>query len=307
MIPPTPSLGNSVAAEHAQRIPLHLGDLEIAWQVQQRLFPRTLPALPGWEFAAVCRPARIVSGDYYDLFEVGPDQIAFALGDVSGKGLGAALVMAGLHALIRTRLPHRTSDLGCLMGEVNAYLLAATPPDLFVTLFLGLLDTHTGQLRYVNAGHPPPVLLRGAGEEVTRLGEGGTVLGILAETCYREGQAELEREGVLAVFSDGITEASNEDRVLFRERRVLDALRASRLSSAEDILTHLLEAVDRFTNHAEPEDDISLLIGRRKGTQRNAAISKQVAVRFEDWPEDGEAAAPASPKNGEEGSFAGRS
>jgi sigma-B regulation protein RsbU (phosphoserine phosphatase) len=270
LIPATPSIGNGIATENPLRMPLPLHDLEMAWQVQQRLFPRALPAPPGWEFAAACRPARIVSGDYYDLFEVLPGQIAFALGDVSGKGFGAALVMAGLHALIRTRLPHRTTDLGALVEEINAYLLATTPPDLFVTLFLGLLDTFTGQLRYVNAGHPRPVLLRGTGGEVTRLAEGGTVAGILAESCYGEGQAELGTEGLLAVFSDGITEATNESGVLFREQGVLDVLHASGLSSAAVILTQLLETVDRFMDGVEPVDDISLIIVRKNGRQKNA-------------------------------------
>src|SRR5262249_32456380 len=140
-------------------------DLAAAWQVQQNLFPRELPSAPGWEFAALCRPARTVAGDYYDLFETAPGRIAVALGDVSGKGLGPALVMVGLRALVRCRLPRRGGNLAGLMEEINGYLLATTPEDMFVTLFLAFLDVRTGQLGFVNGGHPPPLVFDEAATE----------------------------------------------------------------------------------------------------------------------------------------------
>jgi serine phosphatase RsbU (regulator of sigma subunit) len=146
----------------------HLRDLENARQVQQNLFPRGLPCVPGREFAGLCKPARRVAGDYYDLFELGSGQVVVALGDVAVKGLGSALVMAGLHAVVRCRLRQFVDDLARLVEELNGYLLTATAADVFVSLFLAVLDTGTGQLRYVNAGHPPPIALRAAEDEPTR-------------------------------------------------------------------------------------------------------------------------------------------
>jgi sigma-B regulation protein RsbU (phosphoserine phosphatase) len=129
-------------------------DLQQAREVQDCLFPQAVPVHSGWEFAAVCRPARMLAGDYYDLFEVQPGQVTVALGDVMGKGLGAALVMAELHALVRNRFRHGPVDLAGLMEELNDELLISTPPDLFVTLFLGVLNLDTAEFHYVNAGHP---------------------------------------------------------------------------------------------------------------------------------------------------------
>ena len=240
----------------------HLRDLEAARQVQEHLFPRDLPHVPGWDCAAVCRPARVVAGDYHDLFEVGRGRLAVALGDVAGKGLGPALIMAGLHALVRGRLPRQAADLAGLLGGLNRYLLAATPPDLFVTLFLAVLDLGTGRLRYVNGGHPPAIVLPGPGAEPVRLAEGGTVLGILPGARYREGHATLAPGGVLAVFSDGLTDAAGADRGTSPERRVVEVLRAGQPSAAAT-LTGVLESFGHLTGGPEPADDVSLLVVRR--------------------------------------------
>lgn len=188
--------------------------------VQQHLFPRSMPRAAGWDFAAHSRPANGAGGDYYDLFETAPGQIAVALGDVCGKGAGAALVVAELHALIRGRLPGKADDLPALVGEINRYLVEFTPPDLFVSLFVAAIDVHTGWMRYVNAGHVPPLLLSGRGAWLARLGPGGTLLGLFPEADYEMGEARIEPAGLLAVFSDGLTEARNGDGEMFREKRV---------------------------------------------------------------------------------------
>jgi serine phosphatase RsbU (regulator of sigma subunit) len=235
-------------------------DLEAARHVQQHLFPRQLPRLPGWDCAAVCRPARVVAGDYYDLFEVAPGQIAVALGDVAGKGLGPALVMAGLHAWVRSRLPHRAADLPGLAAGLNRYLLASTPDDLFVTLFLGVLDGDTGRLRYVNAGHPAPLVL--AGTEPERLTAGGTILGMMSKAPYDEGRTLMAPGSVLALFSDGLTEAAAPDGRRFGERRVVEVLRAARREAAAVVVARLLEAAEPFQGPAGPADDVSLVVVR---------------------------------------------
>jgi sigma-B regulation protein RsbU (phosphoserine phosphatase) len=242
----------------------HLRDLEAGRQAQERLFPAELPRVPGWDFAAVCRPARVVAGDYYDLFEAGPGQVALAVGDVAGKGLGPALVMAGLHAWIRCLLPPRTADLPGVMAELNRHLLASTPPDLFVSLFLAVLDVRAGRLDYANGGHPAPVALAGPGVRPVRLTEGGAVLGILPEVHYAARQIDLGPGSVLALFSDGVTEAASPGGELFRERRVLEALQAARSLPAAAALARILDGVERFAGPAGPADDLSLVIVRRE-------------------------------------------
>jgi sigma-B regulation protein RsbU (phosphoserine phosphatase) len=251
---------------HAPLAPAPWPGLEEARRVQQRLFPSELPRLPGWDLAAACRPARVVAGDYCDLLDLGAGRLGLVLGDVSGKGLGPALVMAGLRALVHARLPHRTADLAGLMGELNAYLLATTPDDMFVTLFLAVLDVPTGRLRHVNAGHLPPLVLAdpdGAGP--MRITLGGPVLGILPEVDFEEHQAGLKPGSLLAVFSDGITEAMNRAGKMFHERRVVEALRKGWGQSAVQALAHLLEAVEQFAAGMEQADDMSVILLRRAG------------------------------------------
>jgi sigma-B regulation protein RsbU (phosphoserine phosphatase) len=245
------------------RSPSHPPEVEAARRVQQRLFPEPLPAVPGWDCAAVCRPARVVAGDYYDLFAEAPGRLALALGDVAGKGLGPALVMAGLHALVRSRLPGRADGLAGLAAEVNRYLLATTPDDMFVTLFLAVIDLAGGRLRYVNAGHPPPVVVSPHGDEPVCLAEGGAVLGILPDASYDEGEAVLGPGSVLVLYSDGLTEAAGGDGGLFGAKGVIDVLRATRSAPAGAVLARLLGAATDFTAGAGPADDLSVVILRR--------------------------------------------
>jgi serine phosphatase RsbU (regulator of sigma subunit) len=227
------------------------GELEGARQVQHGLFPRQLPHVPGWEFAALCRPARVVAGDYHDLFALAPGRLAVVLGDVSGKGLGPALVMEGLHALVRCRLPERAADLGGFLTELNGYLLATLPEWMFVMLFLSVLDVGTGRLGYANAGHPAPLLLPGREEDPLELAEGGTVLGILPEADYRVGRAYLRPGSLMVLFSDGLTEARDGGGQMFRKWRVAELLHGAWGWPATSVAGQLLAGVERFTAGAE--------------------------------------------------------
>jgi sigma-B regulation protein RsbU (phosphoserine phosphatase) len=242
----------------------HRRDLEVARQVQQHLFPGNMVLLPGWECAARCRPARVVAGDYHDLFDGIPGRLAVALGDVAGKGLGTSLVVAGLHALVHCRLPQTANDLARLMDELNAYLLSATPDDMFVTLFLGVLELQTGRLLYVNAGHPAPLVLAAAQGEAVRLQGGGPVLGVMRGVRYQQEQVTLEPGNLLALFSDGVTEARNRRGELFAEARAVEALRAGRGLALPAVVAHLFQAIDTFADNGEPADDISLILIRGK-------------------------------------------
>jgi sigma-B regulation protein RsbU (phosphoserine phosphatase) len=239
-------------------------DLAQAREVQQRLFPCRSPAVPGWECAVLCRPARIVSGDYHDLFEVAPDHLAVALGDVAGKRLGPALVMAGLHALIRTALVCPDVNLGKLVEGLNRYLLDSMPQDMFVTLFLAVLDVRTGQLRYVNAGHPAGVVLAPRAAEEESLATGGPLLGVLPCASYSEGQTALRPGSLLTLFSDGITDAGDGDGRRFGKNRLHEVLHTVCCVPMAQALASLVEAVDGFTGRAEQFDDLSVVFLRRQ-------------------------------------------
>jgi sigma-B regulation protein RsbU (phosphoserine phosphatase) len=258
------ALENAALLEIARREAQQARDLEIARQVQQSLYPSDLPRAAGWEFTAASLPARAVGGDYFDLFEIAPGFLAVALGDVSGKGLGASLLMARTHAMIRGGMPRGMGNLATLMEELNESLVASTPMTMYVTLFVGILETASGRLRYVNCGHLPPMLV-GTGETLpARLEEGGTVLGMLEGSSYREGEARLEPGALLVLFSDGITEATGGAGEMFGESGLREALSRSRDLAACDIAPKVLEAVREFVGGGEQSDDISLLIVRRK-------------------------------------------
>jgi phosphoserine phosphatase RsbU/P len=242
--------------------PLQLHELEAARQVQQKLFPNQMPMASGWEFAALCRPARILAGDYYDVFDLGSGRIVLAIGDVAGKGLGPSLVMAGLHAMIRSRIYQYVDQLPECMHELNRYLLASTPEDMFVTLFLGVLDTETGRLTFVNAGHPQPILLDLETRQDLHLSQGGALLGVLSGVRYEQGEVYVQPGNLLTLFSDGVADARNEKGERFEELRLLEVLVGACSSPAVALLSGILAAVERFAVCSQ-QDDIALIIIRR--------------------------------------------
>jgi serine phosphatase RsbU (regulator of sigma subunit) len=239
-------------------------DFEIARKVQEDLFPNTLPDQAGWEFAATCRPAESVGGDYYDIFEVAPGKILFAQGDVSGKGLGASLVMASVHAIIRSWAGTRHTEPSRLISELNTYLVSSSAPETFVTLFLGVLDCQGGVVWYVNCGHPPVLVnCRSAGtmEELTA---GGPILGVLSGHDYDTGRFTLVRRDSLVLVSDGVTEATNPEGDMFETERLLSTVRGDGSDrSAAHTMQNILNAVDEFAEGSQQADDISILVVRR--------------------------------------------
>ena len=272
-------------------------DFEIASQVQESLFPTAFPAIPGWQFAAMCKTARVVGGDYYDVFEVAPGKVLLAQGDVSGKGLGAALTMASIHAIVRSA--HSTpvdavgeagapaasasaTDAGlagrCLQSlgdmpvsempsmlvrRLNHYLLGSRTPEMFVTLFLGILDCESDTLWYVNCGHPPAMVLRSPEGTPKVLDVGGTVLGLTPRVIYEVGRCKMEAGETLMLFSDGVTEAANSAGEMFGEVRIGSVLAQSREATAADTMQGILGAVEEFSAGTEQADDISILVLKR--------------------------------------------
>jgi sigma-B regulation protein RsbU (phosphoserine phosphatase) len=257
------ALENAELLEIAKREAEQARDLAIARQVQQNLFPKQLPVAEGWEFAATCRPAKAVGGDYYDLFAIDEDHVAFAIGDVSGKGLGPSMLMSSAHTMIRSRLRQKGTLLADLVSELNEHLYASTSPEMFLTLFVGVLDVRSGCLRYVNGGHNPPMLLRASGEKPAALETGGTIVGIVPGVAFKEGEARVEHGDLLALYSDGVTEATNEKEQMFEEERLQKVLVSTMNRTAPEVVGAVLDAVDRFAEGREQADDISLVVVRR--------------------------------------------
>ena len=271
-------------------------EVEIAHEVQAQLFPRSTPALRTATIAGECRAALGVAGDYYDFVEVVPGLVVLTLGDVSGKGLSASLVMSNLQATLRAQVSIiaerlgvtaaaaaapsaggdgvggrafempcgvTETDSGCLVSRmaerINEQLCRSTDADRFATLFLAIYDDASRSLRYTNAGHNAPLLVRADGT-VERLWTGGTVLGAFDGVPFEEGQAALGDGEMLVVYSDGITEAQNATGEEYGEERLLELLIRHRTETAENIRTTILESAESWAGQADRGDDQTVVI-----------------------------------------------
>jgi serine phosphatase RsbU (regulator of sigma subunit)/catechol 2,3-dioxygenase-like lactoylglutathione lyase family enzyme len=235
-------------------------ELEIAKQVQARLFPQTLPPLKTLEYAGICHQARQVGGDYYDFLDLGNQRVAFVIGDISGKGIAAALLMANLQANLRSQCAIAFDQPQLLLRAVNRLFCENTIDSAFATLFFGEYDDSSHRLRYVNCGHLPALLLR-TDQSVERLCATATILGIFKTWDCEIGEARLTPGDAFALYTDGITESFNHDDEQFGEARLLAALGRHRGLCCEAMLTAVVDEVRQFTPH-EQSDDITLIIAK---------------------------------------------
>jgi sigma-B regulation protein RsbU (phosphoserine phosphatase) len=240
-------------------------EIEIAREVQNQLYPRVAPRTKSLRLTAVCRPARIVSGDYYD-FEITRDRyVALAIGDVAGKGISAALLMATLQSSLRTQLNNGKADeppsAARLVSQLNQYLYANTSAEKFSTLCLGLFDEADSSFIYTNGGNVPPALLRGG--VVQRLDVNGTVVGAFPDAEYGESRIVLEPGDLLVFFTDGVTEPENAYGEMFGEERFLDLLVRNAHLGEEEIARTVIASVREWTGSEELQDDMTLLLARR--------------------------------------------
>ncbi|HVP06844.1 MAG TPA: PP2C family protein-serine/threonine phosphatase, partial [Candidatus Acidoferrum sp.] len=256
------ALENAELLEVARREAQLTREFEIARDIQHRLFPSSVPDVASWQLAGACIPAGQVGGDYYDIFEIDPQRIVLSLGDVSGKGLGASFTMSSVHATIRTKRALLLHDPACVIQELNGYLVDSTPPETFVSLFLAILDTTSGTVRYFNCGHPPALILRGKSREVEFLSEGSTLLGSFSEITVREGESHLEPGDMILIYSDGVTEASDNLGRLYGAERLLQAVRECR-DIGEALLADLLSDISEFRGSAAQSDDVSIVLATR--------------------------------------------
>jgi len=256
-------LTTAIGQEIAQRERLNR-ELEIAREVQERLFPQQLPSIPGLDYTGRCRPAREVGGDYYDFLELPGGKLGIAIGDVSGKGIGAALMMAALEASLRGQASLTGGDLAELMNRVNRLVYEASSVNRYATFFYAQLDPESLDLSYVNAGHNPPMVLRrqASGWEVHRLETGGPVVGLLRNSPYRQGSFALRHGDLLVCFTDGVSEAMDPQDQEWGEERMLAAVEACDGLVAAEVVTRVIDAADRFTAGAPQHDDMTLVVLR---------------------------------------------
>jgi len=235
-------------------------DMEIAREVQSRLFPQFLPPLQTLQYTGACIQARVVGGDYYDFLDLGTGRLGIVLADISGKGIAAALLMANLQANLRSRCMVAIEDPHQLLQSVNRMFFENTPDDSYATLFYADYDDANHCLRYANCGHNPPLLLRASGE-IEKLGATATVLGLFSDWRCKVEKVALGPGDVLVIYTDGITEAPNQAGEEFGESRLLDIVRTHPQANVNEMLSSILAEVQQFSG-ASQADDLTLVIAR---------------------------------------------
>ncbi|MGC1871823.1 MAG: SpoIIE family protein phosphatase [Acidobacteriaceae bacterium] len=255
------NLARSLANEATQRERIHR-EIEVAREVQERLFPQEFPAIDGVSLAGHCRPQQGVGGDYYDSFLLDDGRMGLAIGDVSGKGISAALLMASLRASLRGMTLDVPHDLATMMEKVNRLVYEASATNRYATFFFATYNMQSRELIYVNAGHNAPFLIRRTGEifHVERLEAGGPVIGLLPIAKYEEQRCVLQPGDLLLAYTDGISEAMTEHEEEWGEDRMLAAAETLPDGGAQQVLEHLFAEADRFTGNAPQFDDMTLLV-----------------------------------------------
>jgi len=254
-------LTTAIGREMAQRERLNR-ELEIAREVQEHLFPQQLPLVQGLDYCGQCRPALEVGGDYYDFLGLADGRLGIAIGDVSGKGLGAALMMASLEASLRALAPV-VDDPADLMERVNGLVYRASASNRFATLFYAQYYPASRSLSYVNAGHNPPVVLRNCGGscQVLRLESGGPVIGLLPHR-YQRGVFALEAADLVVLFTDGISESMNVRYEEWGEERLIEFAKTCHGLAALEATRRILAAAQAFAAGAPQHDDMTLVVLR---------------------------------------------
>jgi phosphoserine phosphatase RsbU/P len=240
-------------------------EMQQAAQIQKGLLPSKAPDIPGMDIAGRTEACRTVGGDYYDYLPFPDGRVAMLVGDVAGKGMPASLLMSSLQARVQV-LFEEPDDLARKVGRLNKIICSNCPDNRFITFFMTVANSATGELVYTNAGHNPPVIVRAASTEgpgFELLEGGGVILGILPMATYQESRIVMERGDVLVLFSDGVTEAANPADDEFGEERLAALVRSMRDQPAEDIVNAIHTAVTEFTEGAPAADDITVVVARR--------------------------------------------
>lgn len=247
-------------------------ELQLAMEIQQRFQPTAPPVVAGYELQGISFPCYEIGGDYYDFIEREDGRLVIALGDVSGKGTAAALLMSSLHAAVHAQAGSHDT-LVATISAVNRYLADNIPPNRFVTLFYAELDPASGTLSFLNAGHNPPLIVHAAGT-VEQLASGGLPLGIRRDAEYREGRTQLQMGDVLVIYSDGVTEAASPSGEEFGPTRLYEVVSRNIDASAAGVRDRIESALTKFSQGTQAADDITLVIVKRQAETKQLAASK---------------------------------
>ncbi|MBZ5535594.1 MAG: SpoIIE family protein phosphatase [Acidobacteriia bacterium] len=251
----------AIADEVAHRERLNR-ELEIAREVQEHLLPQELPVIEGLDYAGICRPALGVGGDYYDFIELPEGRLMIAVGDVSGKGISAALMMANLQACLRSQAATTPDDLSGIVARINQLIFQASSSSRYATFFLAEYDPATRHLSYVNAGHNPPLLFRQRGDRtrIERLDAGGPVVGLMRQFSFQQAGLTLEPGDLLVAFTDGITESMNPEEEEWGEDALVHTVQGCKENTANEIVARTLASAEAFAAGAQQHDDMTLVV-----------------------------------------------
>jgi sigma-B regulation protein RsbU (phosphoserine phosphatase) len=239
-------------------------ELALAGKVQASFLPPELELVAGCHIAAILKPARQISGDFYDVIPLPTGSLGFLIADVVDKGVSAALFMALTWILIRTYALEHPTQPGTVLAAVNRRILAETGSGQFVTAFYGVLDPATGELVYCNAGHPPPLLFDAQDSpDGHALSRTGMALGVIETETWEQRVVELRPGDTLVLYSDGVTDAANEQAVPFGDQRLRASVRANLGRPARELPDALLAEIRAFAGEAQPSDDIAVMVGSR--------------------------------------------
>jgi len=247
--------------EHQER--LMERELQQAAEIQRRFLPSEAPEVPGLDLAGHNAPCRTVGGDYFDFFPYSNGRVGLVLGDVSGKGMPASLLMTSLQARVQV-LIEEPENLGTVLSRLNRLTATNCPSNRFITFFMCVVDGATGEVVFANAGHNPPLIVRSSGS-VEWLDAGGCVLGILPMMKYDESRTRLDPGDVLVIFSDGVTDAINPQEDDFGEARLAACVSAHRTESSASIMDAVNRAIAEWSAGTPLPDDLTLLVARRTG------------------------------------------
>jgi sigma-B regulation protein RsbU (phosphoserine phosphatase) len=256
-----------VVAKEKERLE---SELAIAREVQDQLFPKDVPFTKTLELKGVCHPARMVSGDYYDFMALPHDSLAFAIGDVAGKGISAALLMATIQSTMRTQINtaaansngnYKPPSTAFLVSNLNRQLYATTAPEKYATFYFATYDEAEHSLTYTNAGHLSPLLVREG--HVSLLEPTGTVVGAFPFAVYEEKTLKLEHGDMLVAYTDGLVEPENAYGEMYGEERLQELLLKYNRADSSEIIARAMEAVVQWTGSSELQDDMTMVVARR--------------------------------------------
>ena len=274
----TDRLGRLIASRVARMNRIR-ADLEVARNVQARFLPSRTPEVRGLDYYGECQPAGDVVGDFYDFIPLGQHALAVSIGDVSGKGVSAAIMMSALQTSLRGMTCDGSGDAADVVRTLNRTVCDICPDNFFATLFYAHVDSRSRCLRYVSAGHPAALIVRSEGNRVERLESTGAVLGLTGRSIYTQRSVLLEPGDLLVAFTDGVAEAMDERGGEWRDDGVLAAVRRHPGARASEVVRRIRDAVERFTCHTGQTDDRTVLAVRFKGTAE-AGLFKVSAAEF---------------------------